>query len=78
MRCWKRSVCLLLAGVLALSSLTASSLTAADVKDLIAPNAEVKTRAVAPISSVAPARSAAPVEFLSGPELVKPMNYFSV
>ena len=37
MRCWKRSVCLLLAGVLALSSLTA-----ADVKDLIAPNAEVK------------------------------------
>ena len=42
MRCWKRSVCVLLAGAWAASSLTVSSLAAADVKDLIAPNAEVK------------------------------------
>ena len=42
MRCWKRSVYLLLAGILTASCWTASSLIAADVKDLIAANAEVK------------------------------------
>ncbi len=42
MRCWKCSVCLMFSGVLVASSLTSARSHAADVKDLIAPDAEVK------------------------------------
>ena len=42
MRCWKRAVCLLLTGLLIASSPLSSTLVADELKDLIAPKAEVK------------------------------------